>query len=125
MNKITITENEHYIAECGIPLARQHIVTNEQVSLWSGAKASTFPMRRSTRFAAAGNHLRSRSATARTVESAWMVSGSLVRRGQAIASATATGVKAYFGRAAELVRVAHAVSTEQKVIMGVPETSLS
>lgn len=37
MNKITITENEHYIAECGIPLARQHIVTNEQVSLWSGA----------------------------------------------------------------------------------------
>ena len=45
--------------------------------------------------------------------------GSLVRRGQAIANVTATGAKTYFGRAAELVRVAQAVSTEQKVIMGV------
>ena len=39
--------------------------------------------------------------------------GSLVRRGQAIAEVTATGAKTYFGRTAELVRVAHAASTEQ------------
>ncbi len=42
--------------------------------------------------------------------------GSLVRRGQAIAEVTATGAKTYFGRAAELVRVAHAASTEQAAI---------
>jgi H+-transporting ATPase len=42
--------------------------------------------------------------------------GSLVRRGQAIAEVTATGVKTYFGRAAELVRVAHSASTEQAAI---------
>ena len=44
--------------------------------------------------------------------------GSLVRRGQAIAEVTATGSKTYFGRAAELVRVAHARSTEQAAIFG-------
>ena len=42
--------------------------------------------------------------------------GALVRRGQAIAVATATGPRTHFGRAAELVRVAHARSTEQAVI---------
>ncbi len=42
--------------------------------------------------------------------------GSLVRRGQAIAEVTATGVKTNFGRAAELVRLAHAASTEQAAI---------
>jgi H+-transporting ATPase len=42
--------------------------------------------------------------------------GSLVRRGQAIAEVTATGAKTYFGRTAELVRVAHAASTEQAAI---------
>ena len=42
--------------------------------------------------------------------------GSLVRRGQAIAEVTATGAKTYFGRAAELVRVAHAASTEQAAV---------
>lgn len=42
--------------------------------------------------------------------------GSMVRRGQAIAEVTATGSKTYFGRSAELVRLAHAVSTEQKAI---------
>jgi H+-transporting ATPase len=42
--------------------------------------------------------------------------GSLVRRGQAIAEVTATGSKTYFGRTAELVRVAHAGSSEQAAI---------
>lgn len=45
--------------------------------------------------------------------------GSLVRRGQAIAEVTATGAKTTFGRTAELVRVAHAASTEQAAIFGV------
>lgn len=45
--------------------------------------------------------------------------GSLVRRGEAIADVRATGAHTYFGRAAELVRVAHAVSTEQAAILGV------
>jgi H+-transporting ATPase len=42
--------------------------------------------------------------------------GSLVRRGQAIAEVTATGSRTYFGRTAELVRAAHARSTEQAAI---------
>jgi H+-transporting ATPase len=42
-----------------------------------------------------------------------------VRRGQAIAEVTATGSRTYFGRTAELVRVAHAASTEQATIFGV------
>jgi H+-transporting ATPase len=45
--------------------------------------------------------------------------GALVRRGQAVAEVTATGTKTYFGRAAELVRVARAASTEQAAIFGV------
>jgi H+-transporting ATPase len=45
--------------------------------------------------------------------------GSLVRRGQAVAEVTATGSKTYFGRTAELVRVARAASTEQAAIFGV------
>jgi H+-transporting ATPase len=45
--------------------------------------------------------------------------GSLVRRGQAIAEVTATGPRTYFGRTAELVRVAHAKSTEQMAIFAV------
>jgi H+-transporting ATPase len=45
--------------------------------------------------------------------------GSLVRRGQAIAEVTATGSKTYFGRTAELVRMAHSGSTEQAAIFGV------
>jgi H+-transporting ATPase len=44
--------------------------------------------------------------------------GSLVRRGQAVAEVTATGASTYFGRVAELVRVAHAASTEQGAIFG-------
>jgi H+-transporting ATPase len=42
--------------------------------------------------------------------------GALVRRGQAIAEVTATGARTYFGRAAELVRTAHAASSEQAAI---------
>lgn len=45
--------------------------------------------------------------------------GSLVRRGQAVAEVKATGAKTYFGRTAELMRVAHAASTEQAAIFGV------
>ncbi len=44
--------------------------------------------------------------------------GSLVRRGEAIAEVTATGSKTEFGRAAALVRVAGARSTEQVAILG-------
>jgi len=42
--------------------------------------------------------------------------GSMVRRGQAIAEVTATGSKTYFGRTAELVRIARHPSTEQAAI---------
>jgi H+-transporting ATPase len=42
--------------------------------------------------------------------------GALVRRGQAIAEVKATGASTYFGRTAELVRTAHAASTEQAAI---------
>jgi H+-transporting ATPase len=45
--------------------------------------------------------------------------GSLVRRGQAIAEVTATGARTYFERTAELVRVAHAGSTEEAAIFAV------
>jgi H+-transporting ATPase len=41
---------------------------------------------------------------------------SLVRRGQAIAEVTATGSRTFFGRAAELVRIARSRSTEQAAI---------
>ena len=44
--------------------------------------------------------------------------GAVVRRGEAIASVTATGTSTYFGRAAELVRIAHVESTETKVVLG-------
>jgi H+-transporting ATPase len=43
---------------------------------------------------------------------------SLVRRGQAIAEVTATGSKTYFGRTAELVRIAQSASTQQAAIFG-------
>jgi H+-transporting ATPase len=45
--------------------------------------------------------------------------GSMVRRGQAVAEVTATGSKTYFGRAAELVRVARSASTEQAAVFAV------
>src|ERR1700722_6797621 len=45
--------------------------------------------------------------------------GSLVRRGEAVAEVTATGVRTKFGRTAELVRTAHVVSTQQQAVLRV------
>ncbi|MGC9271702.1 HAD-IC family P-type ATPase [Acidiphilium sp.] len=45
--------------------------------------------------------------------------GALVRRGEAVAEVTATGVKTKFGRTAELVRVAHVISSQQKAVLRV------
>jgi H+-transporting ATPase len=44
--------------------------------------------------------------------------GALVRRGEAIGAVTATGGATYFGRTAELVRVAHVESAELKAVLG-------
>ena len=43
--------------------------------------------------------------------------GALVRRGEATATVTATGVRTKFGRTAELVRTAHVASTQQKAVL--------
>jgi H+-transporting ATPase len=45
--------------------------------------------------------------------------GALVRRGEAVAKVTATGVRTKFGRTAELVRTAHVASTQQKAVLRV------
>src|SRR3984885_5623533 len=45
--------------------------------------------------------------------------GALVRRGEAVAEVTATGIRTKFGRTAELVRTAHVVSTQQKAVLRV------
>ena len=45
--------------------------------------------------------------------------GALVRRGEAVAAVTATGVRTKFGRTAELVRTAHVVSSQQKAVLRV------
>ena len=45
--------------------------------------------------------------------------GALVRRGEALAEVTATGTRTKFGRTAELVRVAHVVSSQQKAVLRV------
>ncbi|MHB8814375.1 MAG: HAD-IC family P-type ATPase [Steroidobacteraceae bacterium] len=45
--------------------------------------------------------------------------GALVRRGEAAAEVTATGVRTKFGRTAELVRTAHVVSSQQKAVLRV------
>ena len=50
--------------------------------------------------------------------------GSLVRRGQAIAGVTATGSRTFFGRAAELVRIARSRSTEQAAIFAATRSLL-
>jgi H+-transporting ATPase len=43
--------------------------------------------------------------------------GALVRRGEATAEVTATGIHTKFGRTAELVRSAHGVSSQQKAVL--------
>jgi H+-transporting ATPase len=45
--------------------------------------------------------------------------GALVRRGEAVARVTATGIRTKFGRTAELVRTAHFVSSQQKAVLRV------
>jgi H+-transporting ATPase len=45
--------------------------------------------------------------------------GALVRRGEAVAEVTATGVRTKFGRTAELVRTAHVVGSQQKAVLRV------
>jgi H+-transporting ATPase len=44
-------------------------------------------------------------------------SGALVKRGEATATVTATGTRTRFGQTAELVRTAHAVSSQQKAVL--------
>jgi len=45
--------------------------------------------------------------------------GALVRRGEAVAQVTATGINTKFGRTAELVRMAHVVSSQQHAVLRV------
>jgi H+-transporting ATPase len=45
--------------------------------------------------------------------------GALIRRGEAVAEVTATGVRTKFGRTAELVGVAHFVSSQQRTVFRV------
>ena len=45
--------------------------------------------------------------------------GALVRRGEAVAEVTATGARTKFGRTAELIRTAHATSSQQKAVLRV------
>jgi H+-transporting ATPase len=45
--------------------------------------------------------------------------GTLVRRGEAVAEVTATGIRTKFGRTAELVRTAHVVSSQQTAVFRV------
>jgi H+-transporting ATPase len=45
--------------------------------------------------------------------------GALVRRGEAVAEVTATGARTKFGRTAELVRIAHVESSQQKAVLRV------
>ena len=45
--------------------------------------------------------------------------GVLVRSGEAVAEVTATGARTKFGRTAEIVRTAHAVSSQQKAVLRV------
>jgi H+-transporting ATPase len=45
--------------------------------------------------------------------------GALVRRGEAVAEVTATGVRTKFGRTAELIRTAHVTSSQQRAVLRV------
>lgn len=59
------------------------------------------------------------SAPVETEPGQTLYAGAMVRRGEAVAEVTATGKSTYFGRAAELVRVAHVESAEQKAVLDV------
>ena len=59
------------------------------------------------------------SIPAETAAGATAFAGALVRRGEAIGEVIATGTRTYFGRAAELVRIAHVDSSEQRAVLGV------
>lgn len=53
-------------------------------------------------------------------EQGWQTyAGALVRRGEAVAEVTATGMRSKFGRTAELLRDAHIVSAQQKTVLQV------
>jgi H+-transporting ATPase len=51
--------------------------------------------------------------------SALAYAGAIGRRGQAVAQVVATGARSYFGKTAELVRIAGAQSAEQAAVLGV------
>ena len=59
------------------------------------------------------------SAPVETTTGETTYAGGLVRRGEAVAKVTATGVRTYFGRTAELVSTAHVDSAEQKTVLAV------
>jgi len=42
--------------------------------------------------------------------------GALIRRGEAVAEVTATGLRTKFGRTAEVIGAAHFVSTQQRTV---------
>jgi H+-transporting ATPase len=52
-------------------------------------------------------------------EGAHTYAGALVRRGEALAEVTATGVNTKFGRTAQLVQAAHAPSSQQRAVLRV------
>lgn len=62
------------------------------------------------------------SVPADAVPGALVYAGALVRRGEAVAEVTATGARTYFGRTAELVRLAHPASSEQAAILRAVES---
>jgi H+-transporting ATPase len=51
--------------------------------------------------------------------------GGLIRRGEGTGEVTATGARTYFGRTAELVRVAHVESGEQKAVILNPAVGIA
>ncbi len=59
------------------------------------------------------------SVPAETGAGALAYAGALVRRGEAVGEVIATGTRTYFGRTAQLVRIAHVESAEQKVVLGI------
>jgi H+-transporting ATPase len=59
------------------------------------------------------------SIPAETAPGSTAFAGALVRRGEAVGEVVTTGTRTYFGRTAELVRIAHVESSEQKTVLGV------